>query len=91
MQAEGEISVTKMCTPPPKSATRPLTVAGTPPLTSFRVMLELRVAVEAPRSPTRACDGTPRSNSILEHADCCSIAIDHLLYGFPKETAQVRK
>ena len=79
IQFEEEISVTNMCTPPPKSATRSLTVAGTPPLTSFRVMLELRVAVEPLRPPTRSCGGTPRSTSILEHADCCSIAIDHIL------------
>ena len=78
IQFEGGISVTNMCTPPPKSATRSLTVAGTPPLTSFRVMLELRVAVEPSRSPTRSCGGAWRSTSILEHADRCSIAIDHL-------------
>ena len=44
IQAEGEISVTKMCTPLANSAAASLLVAGTPPLTSFRVILELRVA-----------------------------------------------
>ena len=58
IQAEGEISVTKMCTPLANSAAASLLVAGTPPLTSFRVILELRVAVEPARSPTRPCGVT---------------------------------
>ena len=56
IQSEGEISVTNMRTPPAKSATRSLSVAGTLPLTSFRVMLELRVAVEPSRPHTRVCE-----------------------------------